>query len=139
MIRYVVDASSVGPLVVPDESENLLPVVTDALVRGECVVPGHWHYEVGNLGRSAVRRNRTDTPTVLANLRDLSEFAVDIDPISSQLAWNRTYRLAEHHGLTLYDAAYLELAQRLSLTLLSADGALLRAAEEEGIPTNPAA
>lgn len=137
MIRYVIDASSVGPLVVPDEAENLLPAVRVALANEECIAPGHWRFEVGNLALMAVRRKRVDSQTVLANLRDLSEFVVEIDPLSPQLAWNRTYLLAQQNALTLYDAAYLELAQRLSLALLSADGALLRAAVREGVLTNP--
>lgn len=136
MIRYVLDASCVGPLVIPDEAENLIPVVTGALADESCVVPQHWRFEVGNLAPMAVRRKRVDLPTVRANLHDLSQFQVEIDAVSSELAWTRTILLAEHHGLTVYDAAYLELAQRHGLTLLSSDGRLLCAAAGEGVVTN---
>lgn len=135
MIRFVVDASSVGPLVVPDEVENLMPAVVEALSDRACIVPAHWRYEVGNLALMAVRKGRADTETVLANLRDLADFAVATDPLSSDLAWNRTHLLAQEHGLTIYDAAYLELAQRQALILLSADKPLLRAAKAAGIGT----
>jgi predicted nucleic acid-binding protein len=133
VIRFVIDASCVGPLVLPDEVENLMPGVIEALSNRECIAPPHWFYEVGNLALSAVRRKRTDTRSVLANLRDLADFAVDTDPVSSQQAWSTTYLLAEEHSLTIYDAAYLELAQRLALTLLSADKALIRAATTLGV------
>ena len=137
MIRYVIDASSVAPLVLPDEAENLDPTVAHALANEECVVPAHWRFEVGNLALMAVRRKRIDAQTALANLRDLAEFSIETDPLSSELAWSRSYGLGQQHGLTLYDAAYLELAQREALALLSSDQALLRAAAREGIVTNP--
>lgn len=138
MTQFVIDASSVGPLVIPDEAENLLPVVADALDGGDCIVPGHWRYEVGNLGLMAVRRKRATIEVVLENLRDLADFDIAIDPLSSELTWSRTLQLAEQHALTLYDAAYLELAQRQGLTLLSADGRLLKAAIAENLRTNSA-
>lgn len=137
MTRYVVDASSVGPLVVPDEAENLMPSVSLALGNGECIVPAHWPFEVGNLGLTAVRRNRASSEAVLDNLRDLADFGIKIDQLSTELSWNRTFLLAEQHGLSLYDAAYLELAQRMGAVLLTADKALQRAAAREGLKTNP--
>jgi predicted nucleic acid-binding protein len=136
VIRYVVDASSVGPLVVPDEAENLIPAVANGLTDEECIVPAHWHFEVGNLGLMAVRRKRADLQIVLANLHDLAQFKVEIDLPSSELAWTTSIQLAQRYGLTLYDAAYLELARRRALVLLSADGRLLDAAAREGVATN---
>ena len=41
--------------------------------------------------------------------------------------------LARFYGLSSYDAAYLELAVRESLTLASLDRTLVRAAEKAGI------
>lgn len=40
--------------------------------------------------------------------------------------------LGQRHGLTLYDAAYLELALRLGVPLATFDAALARAAGVEG-------
>ena len=137
MSRYVVDASCIGPLVVPDEAENLLPVVRRTLEQGECSVPAHWSFEVGNLALMAIRRGRASAETVIANLRDLALLPIAVDEISSELAWSRSFALAREHELTVYDAAYLELAQRLSLTLLSMDRHLLAAAARAGISANP--
>jgi predicted nucleic acid-binding protein len=137
VIRYVIDASCVGPLIVPDEAENLLPIVQQALEKGECAVPSHWRYEVGNLSLMAVRRGRARAAEVLASLRDLAQFTLETDDLSPQLAWSRSFELGQRHGLTLYDAAYLELAGRLSLSLLSMDGALVAAAAAEGVLANP--
>jgi predicted nucleic acid-binding protein len=41
--------------------------------------------------------------------------------------------LSEKHGLTVYDAAYLELAQRRQLPLGSLDADLRKAAQIEGV------
>jgi predicted nucleic acid-binding protein len=136
--RFVIDASCVGPLVLPDEAENLLPVVRQALEERGCIAPGHWCFEVGNLALMAVRRKRAEALLVAANLADLSHFGVDTDHLSSGLAWTNTLSIAEETGLTLYDAAYLELARRLALPLLSMDGALLKAAAQLGVSTNSA-
>jgi predicted nucleic acid-binding protein len=41
--------------------------------------------------------------------------------------------LADRHGLTVYDAAYLDLALREGLPLASLDNALCKAAENSGV------
>ena len=43
-------------------------------------------------------------------------------------AWSETLRLADRFGLTIYDAVYLELAQRRALPLATFDGDLGAAA-----------
>jgi len=43
-------------------------------------------------------------------------------------------RLCDRFGLTPYDAAYLELAQRPQLPLATLDGELIRAAQAENVP-----
>jgi predicted nucleic acid-binding protein len=45
------------------------------------------------------------------------------------LSYDGIFRLADRHGLTVYDAAYLDLGLRKSLPLASLDDALVRAAE----------
>jgi len=49
-------------------------------------------------------------------------------------AFDRVLVLAERHRLTVYDAAYLELALRRGLPLASLDTDLRKAAQVEGIP-----
>jgi predicted nucleic acid-binding protein len=58
---------------------------------------------------------------------------IGTDPETDRYAWTTTQRLAERHGLTIYDASYLELAQRLSLPLASLDRALRHAGTAAGI------
>lgn len=42
--------------------------------------------------------------------------------------------LADRHGLTVYDAAYLDLALDVDGELATLDGELRKAAEAEGVP-----
>ena len=64
---------------------------------------------------------------------DLALLDIAIDPDTDRYAWTSTLRLAERFQLTLYDAAYLELAQRRSLPLASLDMTLCSAARGVGV------
>lgn len=58
---------------------------------------------------------------------------IAIDPVSRGRALTTTHRLARTHGLTSYDASYLELAVREGLPLATLDSVLAVAAEREGV------
>ena len=133
MIRYVVDASSVGPLLLRDEAANVVAEVTRALSRGECIVPAHWRFEVANMLLIAERTGRVGTATVLADLATFDQFCVETDFASLGSAWQETYELARRHKLTIYDAAYLELARRLGLILVTLDRPLAAAYRAENV------
>jgi len=42
--------------------------------------------------------------------------------------------IAQEHGLSTYDASYLDLAMRLGLPLATRDAALMAAAQRSGVP-----
>ena len=69
-----------------------------------------------------------DTATFLRDLEKL-RIVCDLTPDHAELM-----RLARTHMLTVYDAAYLELAQRNGVPLATLDDALIRAAGSEGVP-----
>jgi predicted nucleic acid-binding protein len=58
----------------------------------------------------------------------LGELPITLDADADTYTWTTTLRLAERFGLTIYDAAYLELAQRRSLPLATLDNELREAA-----------
>ena len=70
-------------------------------------------------------------------LNELSTLPIEVDGETAAHAWGATLKLADKHGLTPYDAAYLELSQRQRLALATLDGRLKRAAAEEGIDVLP--
>jgi predicted nucleic acid-binding protein len=81
----------------------------------------------------AMRRKRIDAAFRDRALFNLSTMKIEVDPESHLHAWKAGMRLSDRHGLTSYDAAYLELAQRRRLTLATLDRALIRAADAEGV------
>ena len=66
----------------------------------------------------------------------IGEMAIDIDP-PDKLAILQLPYLARKYRLTSYDAAFLELAQRLQLRLATSDNQLIRAASECGVKLLP--
>ena len=77
--------------------------------------------EVATSLQTGIRRGYTSTEFRDAALTDLALLNIASDPDTDTFAWSATFRLAERSGLTLYDAAYLELAQRLNLPLATLD------------------
>jgi predicted nucleic acid-binding protein len=96
-------------------------------------VPSLWRLEVANGFLSALRRQRIDVAFRDASLADLEMLPITTDENTAAYAWSATLRLAERFRLTLYDAAYLELAQRLNLPFASLDRQLRSGARGLGL------
>jgi predicted nucleic acid-binding protein len=129
----IVDASAVGAYLLPDETSDILPGLTEALSEQLLIVPPHWHFEVANLALNSVRRKRlfeAELPGLAESIRALR---VEVDALAGSDAWDSVMRLALSHGLTVYDAAYLALAKRRGLSLATLDKRLLAAASTEGV------
>jgi predicted nucleic acid-binding protein len=95
-------------------------------------VPGLWHLEVGNALLVALRKNRIDQAGIAKFLSTLNLYDIEVDSETAPVAWSSELRLAEGHGLTLYDAAYLELALRKGLPLATLDATLRKAVKQAG-------
>jgi predicted nucleic acid-binding protein len=76
----------------------------------------------------AVRRSRIDRELVTRFVRALAALPIRIEPPHAPAAWDVVIQMAAEHQLTIYDAAYLELAQRTGLPLATLDGDLQKAA-----------
>ena len=113
----------------------------DALMRevanAGAIVPSLWRLEIANALQIAVRRKRITSEFRDASLADLRSFPIVIDSETDRNAWHATLALAERCSLTLYDAAYLELAQRVGLPLASLDQVLRAACRVVRVPTRP--
>ena len=97
-------------------------------------IPGLWHLEVTNALLVAERRSvlpQAESDRFLAGLSGLP-MLTDTDPTPER--GTRILALARNHGLSTYDATYLELAQRLGARLASFDRQLNRAAGVIGVP-----
>ena len=96
-------------------------------------VPAFWRLEVANVLEMNVRRGRHPAAFRDAALADLAALPIAVDAETDRQAWGATLRLAARHRLTLYDAAYLELAQRRGLPLATLDRELRVAGTAEGV------
>jgi predicted nucleic acid-binding protein len=130
-MSLVLDSSVTLAWIYADETTDAVRQVFEALREGGAWVPGIWRLEVANVLAMGVRRKRHNTDFRDATLADLAQLPIQVDPETDQHAWNRTLRLADRHQLTLYDASYLELAQRRSLPLATLDQDLRAAARME--------
>jgi predicted nucleic acid-binding protein len=96
-------------------------------------VPALWFWEILNVIAVTVKRQRISPERGREFLAQLSTFDIRIDPSPSTGDLARVQDLAERHGLTAYDTAYLDLAIRLSLSLATIDSGLRRAATAESV------
>lgn len=132
MSGFVVDASITAAWVLPDEFHPRAEALKQRLNAEDAHVPAVWPAEVANALLMAERRRRVSAEDVQAALADLRGPGIVIDEADRDRTWTDTIRLAREHRLTVYDAAYLELASRLSLPLATSDKRLGEAAERAG-------
>jgi predicted nucleic acid-binding protein len=126
MMRFVIDASTALSWCFPDEGAAL---PADEAV---AVVPALWLLEVANgllVGERRGRITRAQSTRLAECL--LSVLEVQVDDAGD--AFKGILPLAREYDLSVYDAAYLELAIRLGLPLATGDGKLAAAAERCGV------
>jgi len=130
----VLDASVALAWSFKDEVSPYATFIVRSARSARAVAPVIWPLEVNNALISAVRRERIDE-LVANRIRDtLDRLPVDIDSeIAVASLGQRILRLGIEHGLSAYDASYLELAMRRGLPLATQDERLLRAAGAAGI------
>lgn len=102
------------------------------------VVPALWHTELANALVVGERRKRIDDPAIDAFLGLMRDLLIETDQPRHGFGMGAVIATARRHGLTAYDATYLELAQRRGIPLATCDAALRRAAGEAGVTIVPA-
>jgi len=132
-VSVVLDGSAALAHALHDERGDRIARLFEAVAEGGAVVPGLWHLEVANGLEMAVRRKRLSRGDADDILGDLAHYAIEVDGETHRRAWAETRRLAREHRLTLYDAAYLELAERRKLPLATLDADLAKAAKRQGV------
>ena len=94
------------------------------------MVPNLWHLEVRNSLLVAERRGRIAAGDVKERLDALKGLPILTD---EELDLEAAFDLAKEHGLSFYDAVYLELAKKESAELATLDVELGRAAARERV------
>lgn len=106
----------------------------DAIADGAVVeVPGLWPLEVANALTVLVRRGKLTEDERQTGLGWFRGLPLRVDHEAASLALSTLAELASTYQLSVYDAAYLELAQRRKLVLGCKDGPLRTAAKRHGV------
>jgi predicted nucleic acid-binding protein len=127
---FVLDASIVHDWAF-DELHPTANAVRDRLRTESAAAPSLWWFEVRNGLVMAERRGRVTEQQTANFLREILRLAITLDRSPNEIS---ILVLARRHRLTVYDAAYLELAIREALPLATLDTALMRAARAEAVP-----
>jgi predicted nucleic acid-binding protein len=131
MADLVIDASVASSWCFPDEQTDYTNSVLHAVSSSvEAFAPRLWAYEVRNSVLMGLRRGRITKPDAEVFLDSLDDLAIHLtDPPS----YSAVFKLAEINSLTMYDAAYLDLAIREGAQLASLDDALRKVAVKAGV------
>lgn len=133
MTTFVLDASVALSWCFEDEADPAGDAVLRRLANGKAAVPGIWPLEIANVLLAAERRRRI-TPAESARFLALLEaLPIEVDAHTAARASREILLLARAHGLSSYDAAYLDLAARSGLPLATRDAALNAAAGALGL------
>lgn len=130
MRAFVVDSSVVLAWLYDDEDNPRADDVMESLIEDSALVPQLWHLEIRNSLLVAERRGRLSWRGVTERLDALSILPVQTD---EEPDYQAALDLARRHGLSFYDAQYLELARRRRADLATLDRDLGRAAASEGV------
>jgi predicted nucleic acid-binding protein len=128
-----VDCSATIAWFMPDEASAQSEAVRTRVTDEGAIVPALWPIEVGNTFLLAVRYRRISAEQRIRAVQALTALPISIDDETLSRAWQETSTLAERFRLTLYDACYLELAQRRNLPLATLDRELRTAATALGL------
>jgi predicted nucleic acid-binding protein len=127
---FIADASVGVAWAVPSQASNSTDDLLDQVAAGtSLIVPTLWPFEVANSLLVLLRRKKILAPERDRALGALARLPLVLDDEGPRLALGRISALAIEHGLSVYDATYLELAVRQTLPLASRDEALCQAAQ----------
>jgi predicted nucleic acid-binding protein len=135
-MALVLDASVALAAALKDENEadrDYAHRALRSLIGTDGFAPSLWRLEVANSLLVAERRGRVSRVDSSLVFDDLLQLRLGFDDGEDDTVITTTIHLARRHGLTVYDAAYVELALRRSAALASLDKAMLRAAASEGV------
>jgi predicted nucleic acid-binding protein len=129
---FVLDCSVTMAWLFEDEKNEYTENVLDRLNDESVIVPPIWKLEVLNVLLVALRRKRIRQAEAIRFLEMLKQFPIKTEETDFQ-DFESLLLLANSHGLSSYDAAYLDIALRMGLPLASLDKNLLQAAKKTGV------
>lgn len=117
-----------------DEVTPFTEYVFDLLETTHAIAPALWPFEVASGLTSAVRQRRIMPSQCEELITKLRQLPIQIERREPSWLWQQILPLTQRHArLSVYDAAYLELAFREGLPLATLDEKLAQAAEAEKV------
>ncbi|MGB8969055.1 MAG: type II toxin-antitoxin system VapC family toxin [Candidatus Sulfotelmatobacter sp.] len=134
MSRFVVDASVVLTWCFPDENSALAERVAQMFKEGDsAIAPSFWPHELLNALLVGEKRKRISGDLIRDFLTDLATLPIVLQESQADAVFDGIQSLSREHGLTAYDAAYLDLAQTNGLPVATLDEDLMRACARTGV------
>jgi predicted nucleic acid-binding protein len=130
---FVLDCSVAMAWIFADEDDPYAASVRDRLAADTAVVPSIWPLEVGNALVVAERHKRVSRAEALRFLELLRQLPIDVDATPTLTSVEGVLQLAHETGLSVYDAAYLELSATHGLPLATLDKGLRTATRRLGV------
>lgn len=132
-VEFVLDNSVTMTWCFPDESNNYAEDVLKSLPHSVASVPSLWPLEVANILLVGERRRRINQADSTAFVRLLQGLPIQIDSSTCDQAMTSSLDLARAHGLSVYDATYLELSLRRGIPIATLDHKLRTTATSLGV------
>jgi predicted nucleic acid-binding protein len=130
----VIDGSTALGFLLKDERDACALAALAAIEKGvPTYIPAHCLIEATNGLLMAERRKRVSQSEVTEAVGLLGALPVITDSETTAKAGGHTIALARQYGLTIYEAAYLELAMRRGASLATNDHELAKAAMSAGV------
>ncbi len=132
-MAFVLDASVTLSWCFANQTNDYTEQVFDSLRDTPAVVPTIWPLEVANVLLLAERRRQITEAQTTHQMQWLSTLPITVDSEGIAGTLSSVAALSREHGLSAYDASYLELAMRLGLALATQDQRLRAAAVRAGV------
>lgn len=130
---FILDASVALSWCFADEASRESRAVLNFLLENDAEVPAIWPLEIANTLAINERKHRITTAQSDEFLATLADLNIRVEAHFPALTPKDVFPLVRRHGLSAYDAAYLELAKRKGLQLATFDRQLIAAAPQEDV------
>lgn len=132
---FVLDCSLTMAWLFEDEGNQATDDILHQMKNRIAVVPTIWPLEVANVLLISQKHKRISAAKAAGFIDALADLPIIVDETTSSRAMHSIYTIAETNRLAIYDAAYLELAIREKIPLLSLEQDMVKAAKKMKVPT----
>lgn len=133
-MAFVVDNSVVVAWFVPSQATAYSRRCSKRTRREAVSAPSLWETEFANVVLQLVKRGILARHQASTFFHHAARLPLDVD--REAMPSRRLFDFGERHGISAYDAAYLELAERRGAPLATQDARLKRAARDAGMLLN---